>query len=72
MKKIPLVVKKLLFIVGFCCIFLVNNTQAQGRWTSGGPYGGDINSLTISQTNPDIMYPATINNLFNTYKGDAL
>jgi len=55
-KNIMLVVKKLFFIVGSCCIFLVNNTQARCKWTSAGPYGGIIDSLTLSDSNSDIIF----------------
>ena len=72
MKKILLVFKKLLFIVGFCCIFLVNNTQVQGKWTSVGPHGGNINSIAMSRTSPDVMYAGTNRGVFKTVDGGQI
>jgi len=38
-------------------------------WESGGPYGGDINSLAMSGTNPDVMYAGTAKGVYKTVDG---
>jgi photosystem II stability/assembly factor-like uncharacterized protein len=35
-------------------------------WTTEGPFGGYINSLTLATTNPDIIYAGTDGGLFKT------
>jgi len=58
MKKILLVVNKLLFIVVFYAL-ISNASMVSASWTSGGPHGGYITRLAMSDSNPDIIYAGT-------------
>jgi photosystem II stability/assembly factor-like uncharacterized protein len=40
-------------------------------WTTGGPYGGFINSLAMSGSNPDIIYAGTSRGVFATLDGGS-
>jgi len=51
---------------------LVNAENSEAAsWASGGPYGGYINSLAMSQTNPDILYAGTDYGVYKTTDGAA-
>ncbi len=54
-----------LFLMG-----IYNPSSAQNTsWESNGPYGGHINCLTLSKTNPDILYAGTKHGLYKTENG---
>ncbi|GMR10836.1 MAG: exo-alpha-sialidase [Anaerolineae bacterium] len=38
-------------------------------WTTGGPYGGYVNSLAMAASNPDVIYAGTEGGLFKTVDG---
>lgn len=44
-------------------------TSSSDSWTTGGPYGGYINSLAMAGTNPDVIYAGTESGLFKTVDG---
>jgi len=41
----------------------------RGAWTTGGPYGGYVNSLAMAPTDPDVIYAATDWGVFKTTDG---
>ena len=44
-------------------------TAGGALWTSGGPYGGYVNSLAMDPVNPDVIYAGTDSGLFKTIDG---
>ncbi|MFO7668592.1 MAG: T9SS type A sorting domain-containing protein [Bacteroidales bacterium] len=58
------------FVIAIVISFLIPSQlslQAQNsRWTSNGPDGGQISCLTISPTNPEIMYAGTKFGIYKT------
>ncbi|MFC1779535.1 thrombospondin type 3 repeat-containing protein [Thermodesulfobacteriota bacterium] len=63
-KKIAVTVSTVLFLLTFS-----GWSVFAAVWTSGGPYGGDVESLSISSTNPDIIYAGTATGVFKTANG---
>lgn len=57
-----------IFLFGLLCTFLMRPTHVQGSWTSGGPYGGDINCLAMA-ANPDVIYAGTEAGVYKTADG---
>jgi len=44
----------------------------EAAWKSGGPYGGsDLWNLSISKTNPDVIYAGTPAGIYKTFNGGA-
>ena len=78
---------KWLVFLGVLSVFFMGTTKVQypttpagwknvvasdsTTWTSIGPYGGCINSLAMSVTNPDIIYAGTERGVFKTIDGCA-
>jgi len=44
-------------------------TSSSASWTTGGPYGGYVNSLAMATANPDIIYAGTQSGVFKTADG---
>ena len=58
-----------LLILLFILLLSRGYTAFAASWTSGGPYGGDINSLAMSLTNPNVIYAGTQSGVFKTVNG---
>jgi len=58
-----------LFLLGLLAAFLMHPIQAQASWTSGGPYGGDVNCLAMARSNPDVIYAGTKTGVYKTVDG---
>ena len=72
MKRITFRVKtiKLFFFIGILCVFFMGAKQAQGSWTTGGPYADTyINTLAMAEGDPDIIYAGTVRGVFKTVDG---
>ncbi len=68
-----MVLKFVLFIA--VIIFLPNNISLLAQnssWTSSGPNGGHISCLTISPSDPDILYAGTVHGVYKTENGGDL
>jgi photosystem II stability/assembly factor-like uncharacterized protein len=65
LKYIPL-----LFFSCVLCVVFMGAAQAQGSWTTGGPYTDTyINTLAMAEGNPDIIYAGTVRGVFKTVDG---
>lgn len=56
-------------------IILPNNLTLKAQnssWTSNGPDGGHISCLSISPSDPDILYAGTVNGVYKTENGGDL
>jgi len=58
-----------LSVLLFILLLSLNYSAFADSWKSVGPYGGKINSLAISRTNPDVIYASTANGVFKTVDG---
>ena len=47
----------------------IKGISASASWNSGGPYGGYINCIAISPSNPDFIYIGTITGVYKTLDG---
>jgi len=67
MNRINLSLKNNGFILFFTlwCLFFLGRTDGHASWTSGGPPGGQVNSLAIS-SNPDIIYAGTNRGIYKS------
>jgi photosystem II stability/assembly factor-like uncharacterized protein len=45
------------------------STSNGDTWTTGGPYGGYVNSLAMAATSPDVIYAGTESGVFKTTDG---
>jgi photosystem II stability/assembly factor-like uncharacterized protein len=54
-----------LLFVFFSTIILAQTTS----WKSSGPYGGHIDCLTLSKSNPEILYAGTKHGIYKTENG---
>ena len=59
---------KCLFFVSLLSMLVLGPAQVHGSWTTGGPYGGYINSMAMAP-NPDVIYAGTEGGVFKTIDG---
>ncbi len=59
----------LLVFIGLISYLGTSPSSAIGAWTSNGPYGGSINSLTINPSNSDILVAGTEDGIIKTING---
>ena len=59
--------KLLITVVGSAFLFAV--PQVYADWDSGGPPGGNVNSMAMAATNPDILYAGTDRGIFKSIDG---
>ncbi|MFV2045235.1 MAG: WD40/YVTN/BNR-like repeat-containing protein, partial [Anaerolineales bacterium] len=45
--------------------------SSTASWTTGGPYGGHVNSLAMAGSNPDVIYAGTGRGVFATIDGGS-
>ncbi len=59
--------KPLILIASLFCLFsLCIPSTVVSDWSCSGPYGGDINILARSTTNPDVIYAGTDSGIFKS------
>ena len=58
-----------LSVLIFIPLLSLNYSAFADSWTSGGPYGGDIESLGMALTNPQVIYAGTGRGILKTMNG---
>lgn len=61
------IIKRLCFFVWYAFLFTV--PQVYADWDSGGPAGGNINSMAMAATNHEILYSGTDRGIFKSFDG---
>ncbi len=59
------------FLITFSLPSLLSLQAQNSSWTSNGPDGGFINCLTISESNPDILYAGTTFGIYKSTNGGS-
>ncbi len=65
----PLVQFVLTIIIAFTSSFHLTTEAQNTSWTSHGPDGGRIAAISMSATNPDILYAGTVAGIYKTENG---
>jgi photosystem II stability/assembly factor-like uncharacterized protein len=60
-----------LLVVVIWSAFLFVVPQVYADWDSGGPSGGNVNSMAMAATNPDILYAGTDRGIFKSIDGGS-